>query len=80
LARATGIGPKLQPLLNEARGGATSFYLADAQGSTRALLDSSRATTDTYNYDAFGNLASSTGATSNDYLFTGQQLERARSV
>jgi RHS repeat-associated protein len=63
-------------LLSQARGGATSYYLADAQGSTRALLDASGATIDTYNYDAFGNLASSTGTTSNDYLFTGQQLDR----
>jgi len=30
--------------------------------------------TDTYKYDAFGNLIASTGSTPNNYLFSGEQL------
>jgi RHS repeat-associated protein/uncharacterized repeat protein (TIGR01451 family) len=54
---------------------ATSFYGYDGHGSVRFLTDSTGAVTDTYNYDAFGNLLSQTGATPNNYLFAGQQFD-----
>jgi RHS repeat-associated protein len=41
----------------------------------RFLTDASAAITDTYTYDAFGNLISRTGTTSNDYLYSGEQLD-----
>src|ERR1051325_7691170 len=46
----------------------TSFYGFDGHGSVRFLTDSTGAITDTYDYDAFGNLISSTGSTPNNYL------------
>jgi RHS repeat-associated protein len=52
-----------------------SFYGYDGHGSVRFLTDSSAAITDTYSYDAFGNLISRTGTTSNDYLYSGEQLD-----
>jgi RHS repeat-associated protein len=52
------------------------FYGADAYGSVRFLTDADGAVTDTYAYDAFGNLTASTGTTPNDYLFNGQQYDR----
>ena len=55
----------------------TNYYHADAQGSTRALTDSSGDLTDEYIYDAFGELLQKTGITDNDYLYTGQRLESA---
>lgn len=52
-----------------------SFYGYDGHGSVRFLTDTSAAVTDTYTYDAFGNLISRTGTTSNDYLYSGEQLD-----
>ena len=56
---------------------ATSFYGFDGHGSVRFLTDSTGAITDTYDYDAFGNLISSTGTTPNNYLFAGEQFDPA---
>jgi RHS repeat-associated protein len=62
-------------LLSQTRGGATSYYLHDGQGSVRALSDPAGGFTDTYSYTAFGELFSSTGTTLNTYTFTGQQFD-----
>lgn len=53
----------------------TSYFGYDGNGSVRFLTDASGAITDTYNYDAFGALISSTGSTPNDYLFMGEQFD-----
>jgi RHS repeat-associated protein len=53
----------------------TSFYVFDGHGSVRALTDSTGAVTDTYDYDAFGNLLHSTGTTPNNYLYSGEQFD-----
>jgi RHS repeat-associated protein len=53
----------------------TSFYGYDGHGSVRFLTDSTGAITDTYDYDAFGNLISQTGTTPNNYLFAGEQFD-----
>jgi RHS repeat-associated protein len=53
----------------------TSFYGLDAYGSVRFLTDGNGAVTDTYAYDAFGILTSSTGTTPNHYLFNAQQYD-----
>jgi RHS repeat-associated protein len=39
------------------------------------LTDETQKTTDTYTYDAFGKILSSTGNTVNDFLFTGEQYD-----
>ena len=62
-------------LLSQTRGGATSYYLHDGQGSTRALSDDSGAATDAYAYTAFGELYAQAGPTTNAYLYTGQQFD-----
>jgi len=54
-----------------------SFYGFDGHGSVRFLTDSPGAVTDTYDYDAFGNLINSTGSTANNYLFAGEQYDPA---
>ncbi|MCD8490306.1 MAG: RHS repeat-associated core domain-containing protein [Desertifilum sp.] len=59
-------------LIAQLRGGVSSFYHADGLGSTRALSDGSGNVTDTYTYDAYGNLIGSTGSTLNPYLFAGE--------
>ncbi|HEV8486394.1 MAG TPA: RHS repeat-associated core domain-containing protein, partial [Blastocatellia bacterium] len=53
----------------------TSFYGYDGHGSVRLLLDTTAAATDTYIFDAFGNLITSTGTTPNIYLYTGEQFD-----
>jgi RHS repeat-associated protein len=53
------------------------YYHADGLGSTRLLTDESGNPTDTYDYDAFGNLLDQTGSTPNVYLFAGEQSDDA---
>ncbi len=53
----------------------TSFYGYDGHGSVRHLSDELGAVTDTYTYDAFGNLLAAVGSTPNDYLYAGEQFD-----
>jgi RHS repeat-associated protein len=62
-------------LISQERGNADSYYLVDGLGSTRGLTDAGGVVTDTYSYDAFGNLIASAGATANNYLFAGEQFD-----
>lgn len=62
-------------LLSQQRGSETAYYLYDGHGSTRALASDVSVITDTYHYDAFGNLLASTGDTDNDYLYSGEQRD-----
>jgi len=57
-----------------------SFYGYDGHGSVRQLTNSAGAVTDTYDYDAFGNLSNQTGSTPNNYLFAGEQYDPALSL
>jgi RHS repeat-associated protein len=62
-------------LISQTRGGATSFYHYDGLGSTRALTDAAGIATDTYTYEAFGDIVAQTGSTPNSYMFTGEQYD-----
>jgi RHS repeat-associated core domain len=62
-------------LISQERGNADSYYLVDGLGSTRGLTDASGVVTDTYTYDAFGNLIGVSGATANNYRFAGEQFD-----
>jgi RHS repeat-associated protein len=53
----------------------TSYYGYDGHGSVRLLTDTQGAATDTYTYDAFGNLIARTGTTRNDYLYAGERFD-----
>jgi RHS repeat-associated protein len=44
-------------------------------GSVRQLTNSAGATTDTYEYDAFGNELNKTGTTPNNYLYRGEEWD-----
>ena len=48
------------------------LYHFDALGSTVALTDDSGDVTDTYGYDAWGNVVSQTGSTEQPYQYVGQ--------
>ena len=51
------------------------YYLYDGLGSTRLLSDSTGSITDTYDYEAFGSVLNQSGATQNNYQFTGEQYD-----
>jgi RHS repeat-associated protein len=53
----------------------THFYMADGHGNVRALADAAGAVTDTYAYDAFGNMLARTGSTPNEFLYCGEQFD-----
>ena len=62
-------------LVSMAKDNESYFYLYDGLGSTKALSDSTENLTDTYDYEAFGELLNQTGSTENNYLFTGEQYD-----
>jgi RHS repeat-associated protein len=66
--------------ISEKQASSTSFYGYDGHGSVRQLTNSAGTVTDSYDYDAFGNLVNSTGSTPNNYLFAGEQYDPALSL
>ncbi len=63
--------------ISQNRDGVVSYYGYDAGGSTRDLLNGAGTVTDTYEYDAFGNLVAQTGSTANEFLCRGEQFDSA---
>src|SRR5262249_2345951 len=57
------------------RGGVTSFFEQDGISSITSLSNSAGAITDTYSYDAYGNLTASNGTTTNPIRYTGGQFD-----
>ena len=62
-------------LISQHDAAGTSYFLADALGSTRALTDEAGSISSAYNYDAFGELTAGSVPVGTDYLFTGQQYD-----
>jgi len=62
-------------LISQEIDGLKSYFHYDGLGSTRGLSDGTAALTDTFTYEAFGNLNSSTGNTDTKYLFAGEQYD-----
>lgn len=56
-------------------GSQTRFLGYDAGGSVRQLTDITGVVTDTYSYDAFGNVVAQTGTTVNQFLYRGEQFD-----
>ncbi|MGH9590574.1 MAG: RHS repeat-associated core domain-containing protein, partial [Terracidiphilus sp.] len=54
---------------------ASSFYSYDGMGSVRQLTNAAGAVTDTYEYDAFGNLLTPMGPTPNEMLYRGEEFD-----
>ncbi|HEX8154148.1 MAG TPA: RHS repeat-associated core domain-containing protein, partial [Thermoanaerobaculia bacterium] len=53
----------------------THYYGYDGTRSVRFLTDAAGSITDTYDYDAFGNLLRATGSTPNAYRYRGEELD-----
>ncbi|MGC2237821.1 MAG: PKD domain-containing protein [Pyrinomonadaceae bacterium] len=62
-------------LISQRQGATVNFYQYDGHGSVRNLTDNLGSVTDSYAYDAFGNLIERTGATDNNYLYAGEQFD-----
>jgi RHS repeat-associated protein len=75
VARTYSYGLELVSQRLTANSQGLSFYGFDGHGSVRLLTSSTGAVTDTYDYEAFGNLIASTGSTSNNYMFAGEQFD-----
>ena len=55
------------------RGGTDTFYVFDALRSTRQLLNTAGAVTDTYLYSASGDILLASGSTVNPFRFVGRE-------
>ena len=62
-------------LISQERNGVKLYYLYDGFDSVRMLTDEGGSVTDTYTFDAFGNLTDSTGDTENSYFYRGEQFD-----
>ena len=62
-------------LVSQYRENKVNYYHYDGLGSTRVLTDNSGASTDSYDYEAFGELLAQSGNTENNYLYTGEQID-----
>jgi len=61
--------------LSESRSGTTSYYQRDGLGSVTSLSSSAGALANTYTYDSYGRLTSSTGTLVNPFQYTGRELD-----
>ena len=77
LARYTQ-GAGIDEPLAMLRGGVTSYYQADGLGSITSVRDGGGALVASYTYDAFGNLAASTGTLTNPFRYTGRVANRGK--
>jgi len=72
LARYTHEGGSLyHDLVSMKRGGASYYFLFDGLGSVTEVVDGSEATQNSYRYEAFGQVQSSTENVANPYRYVG---------
>jgi len=62
-------------LIAQDRSDVVSTYLYDGHGTTRGLSDVDAIISDTYNYEAFGEILNQSGSTENNYLYAGEQRD-----
>ncbi len=68
-------GAGIDEPLSELRGATGVYYQQDDLGSVTSLSNSMAALLNTYTYDAFGNIAASSGSFLNPYLYTGRDYD-----
>lgn len=79
LARYTQ-GPGTDLPLAQLRSSTTSYYEQDGLGSVSSLSNSSATIANTYTYDAYGRLTTSTGAITNSFQYTGRETDPETSL
>jgi RHS repeat-associated protein len=72
--------PSLDQPLAELRSGTTSYYEQDGIGSVSALSNSAGVLSNTYTYDAFGQLSASSGTLTNPFQYTGREFDTETSL
>ncbi len=68
-----GLG--IDEVISIRRGGNSYFHLKNGLGSITTLTDNTETVVNTYEYDAFGNVVSSTVSIANPYGYTGRKLD-----
>jgi RHS repeat-associated protein len=66
---------KVDEPLSESRSGTLSYYQRDGVGSVTSLSNSSGVLANTYTYDSYGEVASSTGTLVNPFQYTGREFD-----
>jgi RHS repeat-associated protein len=74
LARYAQSGAVDEPLA-EQRSGSAVYYQQDGLGSVTSLSGTTGTISNSYTYDAFGNLNTSTGTTANPFQYTGRDYD-----
>jgi RHS repeat-associated protein len=62
-------------LVSQNVGNDSYYYLADGLGSTMVTVDSSGSVVNSYTYDVYGAVTSSSGSQDNEFQFAGQQVD-----
>jgi len=62
------------------RSGVASYYETDALSSVSSLSNSSQALSNTYTYNSFGKLTTSTGSTTNSFQYTGREFDQETGI
>ncbi len=68
-------GAGIDEPLAVSRGASTEFYQADGLGSITSLSTTAGVVSDSFVYDSFGNLTSSTGSFSQPFRYTGREYD-----
>src|SRR5947209_4184036 len=79
-AGPAGVSQAASPFAEILPSGSAYYYSRDAQGSTRALTDSSGTKQDTWTFGPYGGLSASSGAVQNNLLFQGEYLDSESSL
>lgn len=64
-------------MISQEVNGIISYYGYDGLGSTKFLTNQNGLISDTYQYNAYGEVTSKTGNTDNNYLYAGEQFDRS---
>jgi RHS repeat-associated protein len=79
LARYTH-GRGVDQPLSMLRGGTNAYYLSDGIRSITSLSNSAGALANTYTYDSFGKLTTSTGTLTNPFQFTAREFDQESGI